>query len=155
MGLQCVDGQIVERREQPKILRFDTTDQSGTASAHGAVADPDMIQIGVDFESDAATVARALVRSLHILAPSRRVQTDARVGSVPSDVVTRRRSRGYTSSNGNLSARERTEAEYRSLLQAAGLERAIPTRTPFFMNEGRAEQDGGPAGGQEGAPVTR
>jgi len=37
----------------------------------------------------------------------------------------------------NLGGRQRTEAEYRSLLQAAGfrMERAIPTQTPFYVIE--------------------
>jgi hypothetical protein len=47
-----------------------------TASANGAVADPDVIQIGIDFKLDPTAVARALIRSLHIVVPSSRFLTE-------------------------------------------------------------------------------
>jgi hypothetical protein len=80
--MKCVEREIFERRKQPDVLRLDTMVQRSSTSANGAVADPNMIQIGVDLKPNPAAVTRTLIGLLHFLAPSRRLQTATRPDQV-------------------------------------------------------------------------
>jgi hypothetical protein len=65
MRVECVDVKIVQRREQSKLIRFYPMEQCTPAPADGAIADAHMIDVSIDLEPDASTMAGAVIGSLH------------------------------------------------------------------------------------------
>jgi len=63
--MKGVERQVLEWRKQTKVGRFNPMIEGATASANGAIADPYMIQIGVDLKLDFPAVTGAAVGLFH------------------------------------------------------------------------------------------
>jgi hypothetical protein len=63
--MKFIERQIFERRQQPETLGFDPMIKGTSPSTNGTVADTHVIQVRVDFKSNAATVTRTLIRFHH------------------------------------------------------------------------------------------
>ena len=69
MGVEGVEREIIERGEQPEALGLDPMDQGSALPADRAVADADVIQVGIDLEPDATAVAGAAIGLFHRIIP--------------------------------------------------------------------------------------
>ncbi len=56
-GVPFVHAQVLQRREHPQRGEGHAVDQCAAAPAHGAVAAPDVVEDGLDFEAAGAAVA--------------------------------------------------------------------------------------------------
>jgi hypothetical protein len=57
MGVEAVGRQVFEGREETEPIGVDPVEQCAASPADGAVADPDVVQLRVDLEPDAAAMA--------------------------------------------------------------------------------------------------
>jgi hypothetical protein len=57
MRVERIEREIVQRGEQPEGLRPDPVNEGAAPAADRAVADADVIEVGVDLEPDAAAMA--------------------------------------------------------------------------------------------------
>jgi len=65
--MKCIERQILDRREQPEAHRLNPVIERAAPAANGAVADADMVKIGVHFEPDPPAVTRALISLDHYI----------------------------------------------------------------------------------------
>src|SRR5262249_8558071 len=61
MGMKGVEREIIQRREQPEELRLHPMNKGAAPPTNRAVADADMIQLGVNLEPNAPAVAGASI----------------------------------------------------------------------------------------------
>jgi len=67
--MEHIHTQLFQRREQPEVVRRNAKIKSAATSANGAIADTDMVDIGIDLEPDLAAMARASIGLLHRFKP--------------------------------------------------------------------------------------
>jgi hypothetical protein len=69
--VELVERQVLERGQQAELRFINPLEQGAPLPADRAIADPDVVEIGLDFEADPAAMTGTLVLPVHAADASR------------------------------------------------------------------------------------